>query len=641
MLATHTELPSNPLVTASDREHIPSFPPEFGGDNGEFLKHYDKIQRKLDKKITALSEIIVDIPRSLSAIEFTIPRVPSGISSDTRMLKVKLPEWMSNRRALRNLETSKGDGGAVVGEVCSRYDEEKGNVDTDVKVRSVQTSPVSQDAGQPRPGRERLRSLVRTTMLRRRQAMTNPNARFWGLIEGLQWGKKAKEVRVLQVESIMRVIRISEDPSALYHAALNLRSISDPKLLALVCADETSTRGLRECYLEALEDLDKKVHSATALTLRLRETLGFGTAIFHVALSADSFDDFIQTIGIRGASLPRSTSKMSAEASRVAGEICRSAEASLRLFMSLQLRRLGAQPVELTSTTLAASALWYAINGFPHSQDILYGYRFREALGTSQVSWACLGLLACVSNIPCRFHDARKKKPYGMTEINWCREAFLRVRDAYHSSEPTQELAAAIGHSFSTGKNLETNTALFIFTWRLFAKNDHGKPAFVKLGENALSAGKHLICTIEKSIRSSKNDEIYRKHAELRERFFKVMMDCMGHRDGEIKALKGVLWRHRLTLITATAYMEYIMGLEGPVNKRENARAEEFMQRIRDAQIQNFRTSLAMDQDYADARHAFEGVISKFGVHDGAASVILDDSAAIVSIVDSPNDLRP
>lgn len=67
------------------------------------------------------------------------------------------------------------------------------------------------------------------------------------------------------------------------------------------------------------------------------------------------------------------------------------------------------------------------------------------------------------------------------------------------------------------------------------------------------------------------------------------------------------------------------MGLEGPVNKRENARAEEFMQRIRDAQIQNFRTSLAMDQDYADARHAFEGVISKFGVHDGAASVILDD----------------
>lgn len=77
--------------------------------------------------------------------------------------------------------------------------------------------------------------------------------------------------------------------------------------------------------------------------------------------------------------------------------------------------------------------------------------------------------------------------------------------------------------------------------------------------------------------------------------------------------------------MTATAYMKYIMGLKGPVNKGENARAKEFMQKIAEAQIQNLRTSLAMGKEYADARHAFEEVFKKFGFHDGVASVIFGD----------------
>lgn len=102
-------------------------------------------------------------------------------------------------------------------------------------------------------------------------------------------------------------------------------------------------------------------------------------------------------------------------------------------------------------------------------------------------------------------------------------------------SQPTQELADAISDSFSTGKNLETNTILFMFAWKLFAKDDDGNPAFVKLGENTLSAGKHLICAIEKSIRSPKKDEISQKYAETREIFFKTMLECMGPREGQIK----------------------------------------------------------------------------------------------------------
>ncbi|KAG8907320.1 hypothetical protein FRC01_007729 [Tulasnella sp. 417] len=36
---------------ADSQNHIPSFPTKFGADEGEFFKHYDKIQDELDAEI--------------------------------------------------------------------------------------------------------------------------------------------------------------------------------------------------------------------------------------------------------------------------------------------------------------------------------------------------------------------------------------------------------------------------------------------------------------------------------------------------------------------------------------------------------------------------------------------------------------
>ncbi|KAG8950532.1 hypothetical protein FRC04_007351 [Tulasnella sp. 424] len=597
--------------------------------------------------------ILKDVVRRSPLVAAVIFRRPSQAKPQGFRFPKALWEWVrkhmpraqtGNQHADRNGGASKREEGEVVASgVYILYDEEKGNAGTRAKVLSVSESPVPADAGHHRFEQEQWKSTMRTSIRMNRDAMINPQARFRDLIQRFSWlTRETETVEFLQVESIMRVIRITKDQDALYTAALNLRSITDLVMLAVVCANETTTRHLRGCYVEALKQLDHKHPSAKEQDQKLlRHALAFGTAFFHISLSAPSFDDFVTNVGISNALPPPGFSDMSPEASQTAGEICRRAQTLMRGFMNLQLRRLGTQPVELTSTTLAASALWYAINGIPHSQDIVYGARFREALATSQISWAGLGLLACVSNMPCRFHDVRRRKPYGMTEINWCRDAFLRVRAAYHLSKPTPELADAISNSFSKGRNLETNAILFISAWRLFAREDDGNPDFVKLGEKVLSAGKHLICALEKSIRSSETAKISQKFAETREMCFKAMLECMGQSGGEIKALKGVMWRHILTLKTATAYMEYIMGLKGPVNKGQNARAKEFMQKVEQAQIQNVRTALAMGKEYTDAKHAFEAVFSKFGVHDDAASVISDDSASPDPLMEAAPDVLP
>ncbi|KAG9027388.1 hypothetical protein FS837_004287 [Tulasnella sp. UAMH 9824] len=232
----------------------------------------------------------------------------------------------------------------------------------------------------------------------------------------------------LQVESIKRVIDISEDPIALYHAALNLRPIKDLNLLKLVCDNESMTRGLRRCYLEALEELEETDIPDAKL---LRQTLAFGTTFFHILLSAASFDDFMTILGLKGVTLPRGSSEMSLREAQMTGDNCRRAQWFVRKFINLQMRRLGPQPSALTSTMLAANALWFAINDIPHSQDAVYGDQFRQSLAFSEVSWTGLGLLAFVSHLTCAFHDAGQKKPYGIAELSWCRNAFTSVKTAY------------------------------------------------------------------------------------------------------------------------------------------------------------------------------------------------------------------
>lgn len=36
---------------AGSRDHIPVFPSEFGGDNGEYFFHYDKVQDQIDDEV--------------------------------------------------------------------------------------------------------------------------------------------------------------------------------------------------------------------------------------------------------------------------------------------------------------------------------------------------------------------------------------------------------------------------------------------------------------------------------------------------------------------------------------------------------------------------------------------------------------
>ncbi|KAG8907321.1 hypothetical protein FRC01_007730, partial [Tulasnella sp. 417] len=339
---------------------------------------------------------------------------------------------------------------------------------------------------------------------RRLRAVVKSKPRFWGLFHGFQLGRQIEADQVLQVESIKRVINISKDPKALYHAALNLRSITDLELLQLVCEDERATRGLRECYFEALRELEKTRDPVKQHPELLQKTLAFGTAFFHVALSAASFDDFLKIMGTSGVTLGLGSLGLPTQAAQTTGDNCRRAQSFVRQFMNLQMRRLGPQPRALTSTTLAASSLWYAINGIPHSQDVVYGSQFREALATSDVSWAGLGLLALVGNKPCKFSDHTQRMPYETKELDWCHEAFLHVRTAYHLCGPTKQLADAIRDSLSTEKNLGSKAILFKFSWRLFSRDDEEYSNLVELGEDALSKGHHLLRALEKAIRSQK-----------------------------------------------------------------------------------------------------------------------------------------
>ncbi|KAG8909082.1 hypothetical protein FRC01_007138, partial [Tulasnella sp. 417] len=351
------------------------------------------------------AEIALKIPLAISAMVRLLRR-----QKQNHARKALLRRFIRNRRGSRR-KSSPGNHteGVTHGEVDNRVgggyhnakdkdiwpadtkggahgdpDEEIGQVQATISGTSqgAQASSDLEMADQHRSGRERWR-LVRAIFLKKQQVMTKSKTGFWNLLTNLRgltarfwtwlWksplGRMAEDNLVLQVESIKRVINISEDPGALYHAALNLRSITDRKLLELVCDDETTTRGLRECYLESLEELQKKHSRDKPNPKLLRETLAFGTAFFHVSLSVASFDDFITMIGITDVTLPLDQSEMSDHAARVSGESCRRAHSIVRKFIWLQMRGLGPQPVALTSTSLAAIALWYAINGIPRSQE--------------------------------------------------------------------------------------------------------------------------------------------------------------------------------------------------------------------------------------------------------------------------------
>lgn len=64
-------------------------------------------------------------------------------------------------------------------------------------------------------------------------------------------------------------------------------------------------------------------------------------------------------------------------------------------------------------------------------------------------------------------------------------------------------------------------------------------------------------------------------------------------------------------LKTATAYMNYIMGLDGPFDNDDNAFAKKVMEQIRQAQIQSLAVAIALGIEHAHAKREFEGVFFK------------------------------
>ncbi|KAG8910125.1 hypothetical protein FRC01_006531 [Tulasnella sp. 417] len=685
-----------------------------------------------------LCEIILRAPLVVSAIIHLIFRHKQTRAKNAELfhaMKKKLGSWRRRPHAGHNREATLIGDDIVMekGYRNTKDDEETGKATAIVAVRDAPLSSSPTPLDQPGSHKDRWGKLAHSVISKRPQMMVESKTSFWNLMTNLRhsiasfwnsfWGfplgRIAEDEKVLQVKSIKRVINISEDPKALYHAALNLRSITNLDLLQLVCNDEDTTRSLRECYVEALEELKNKSDLTKQHPKLLREALAFGTTFFHVSISAASFDEFITIIGMKDVILPLQDSEISPQVAQEAGDNCRRAQTFVRQYMNLQMYQLDSQPVALTSTTLAASTLWYAINGIPHSQDIIYGDQFRESLAYSEVSWAGLGLLTLVSNKPCKFSDASQRKPYGIKDIDRCRKAFLRVKEAYYLCGPTQELAEAIHDSLSTGNNLGTNAVLFKFSWRLFTKDEEGDN-IVEWGKRALSAGHHLVCALEKAIRSQKAIESQetiksreaiksleaigsaegssaaeamsaqlmlsaqaalssaeanrsteamgtqaasksaeaitaqkalaalaaitagrsrkpkpgtqeelstqaaisalkalsaqkaaRKYERARETCFKAMIECMGPRDDEFKILKRTAWRQKLTLKTATEYMNYILKMEEPVIDGDKDFAKRVMEQIRHAQVQSLPAVLAMGREYTDIKREFEEAFSK------------------------------
>lgn len=373
-----------------------------------------------------LSELVLRVPSMVLAITRlfrTYKRTWGKRTSSSQSAENEQKTPMATQSAVGSEKVTcmKGDNGAKNG--LRVTDEEMGQAGS-----NNGTVGGTQATAQLPSEKEGWAWLMEKFFPREQQAMTKSKSGFWARLR-----KGTEETRFLQVRAIKRVIDISQESVALYHAALNLRSITDLKLLKVVYDDERTTRVLRERYLEALAELKKKDSraSSTQSPQVLRETLAFGTAFFHVSLSAPSFDDFIWMIGTKDVTLPLNLSEMSPEVEIVAGNSCRTAQTFVRKFIKLQKRQLGPQPIALTSTTLAATAFWHATSGISHSQDIVYGDRFREALASSEVSWAGLGLLTFVSNITCKFDDASQSKPYKIDDIKWCRDAFKLVRDFY------------------------------------------------------------------------------------------------------------------------------------------------------------------------------------------------------------------
>ncbi|KAG8944524.1 hypothetical protein FRC04_001746 [Tulasnella sp. 424] len=96
-----------------------------------------------------------------------------------------------------------------------------------------------------------------------------------------------EDSRNLRADLFRRVLRVSEDKTTLYHAALNLSAVKDSVTLGRVMSDDVTVERLRSLYLEALPRWN------TDGALARTETIAYGTAFMHIVLSVGSLSHLL------------------------------------------------------------------------------------------------------------------------------------------------------------------------------------------------------------------------------------------------------------------------------------------------------------------------------------------------------------
>ncbi|KAG8965560.1 hypothetical protein FRC00_000036, partial [Tulasnella sp. 408] len=94
--------------------------------------------------------------------------------------------------------------------------------------------------------------------------------------------RPVEDSKVLRADLVRRVLTISDDKSALYHAALNLSAVRDSVTLDMVISDDVAVERLRNLYLEAQARWNTDGDTAR------REAIAYGTALMHMVLSVGS-----------------------------------------------------------------------------------------------------------------------------------------------------------------------------------------------------------------------------------------------------------------------------------------------------------------------------------------------------------------
>ncbi|KIO16712.1 hypothetical protein M407DRAFT_12679 [Tulasnella calospora MUT 4182] len=316
-------------------------------------------------------------------------------------------------------------------------------------------------------------------------------------------------VQILRPASgaLIRVFKVSEEPLALYHGATNLCSIDDPSTLRPFMRDEIVRARLWDLYLDSVGRMNLKgplALSPPPVPTPFQKFIVYGAASYHTFFLVGSLDTFFSLTHI-GKSL---RGNRSLDLSQVGNEAIREGSIEVRdylmQFLKVQRSTLGSHPTIMTSTSLAAYALYGLLElHSPYFSDYL-GRRLRATVRVSACSWNSLALLAFLCNTTISVPTLRASRD-DVAHLNMyvgsMREYFSQIQRAYNTFEPTRELAVAVDQALRRRRDHKTDFVLFKLSWALFVGAPWKDLEFIRLAENALGKSATLLCSLEASIR--------------------------------------------------------------------------------------------------------------------------------------------